>query len=144
MRQRNFSDAKTYLRQLRWISRDISCKEELLHKWRTRTMNVTVQLDPNKVQGGRKSSAEDLLVAMADLEIELQEQIRESLEQEKKALTMIGDLKDERYREILMQKYFLDKTWREIADAIGYDERHVTRLHGYALQEFQKEMEKNE
>ena len=141
MSQRNSADAKTYLRRLRWISRDITSKEELLQKWRTRATSVTVRLDPNKVKGGGSTSAEDLLVAMADLEIELQEQIRESVEDEKQALVLIGKLEDERYREILLQRYFLGRTWREIAEAIGYDERHVTRLHGYALQELQKELD---
>ena len=141
MSQRNSADAKIYLRRLRWISRDITSKEELLHKWRTRATSVTVRLDPNKVKGGGNMSAEDLLVAMADLEIELQEQIRESVEDEEQALVLIGKLEDERYREILLQRYFLGKTWRDIAEAIGYDERHVTRLHGYALQELQKELD---
>lgn len=35
---------------------------------------------------------------------------------------------------ILRRRYILGEPWETIADEVGYEIRHVTRIHGYALQ----------
>lgn len=39
-------------------------------------------------------------------------------------------------QEVLERKYLLDQAWEEIAVKMGYTYRHVTRLHGFALENF--------
>lgn len=60
---------------------------------------------------------------LADLKITISQQINE--------------LNDDRYRTILIKYYLRDSTWEQIAVDMNYDYRHVTRLHGEALKEFE-------
>lgn len=43
------------------------------------------------------------------------------------------------YRDLLICRYILMMTWEDVAVTMKYDVRHCTRLHGRALQAFQKQ-----
>ncbi|EOS68104.1 hypothetical protein C817_05911, partial [Dorea sp. 5-2] len=45
----------------------------------------------------------------------------------------ISQLENENERDVLFYRYIKAKSWWEIAQVMGYTERHVTRLHGNAL-----------
>lgn len=49
-------------------------------------------------------------------------------------------LDDWRYRYILMHRYIDYMEWKDIAEEMHYDVRHVTRLHSYALDVLRKIM----
>lgn len=49
---------------------------------------------------------------------------------------MINALRNRTHSKILRLRYLDGKRWEEIAVATGYTFRHVTRLHGEALQAF--------
>ena len=49
-----------------------------------------------------------------------------------------SQLEDERHRVILRERYINGLSFREIAKIVGYTERHLHRIHGEALVEFQK------
>ena len=46
---------------------------------------------------------------------------------------VISDLEDTREWRVMLYHYIAGMTWSQIADEIGYSERHVQRLHGRAL-----------
>ena len=46
---------------------------------------------------------------------------------------VIHKITDVRYRNLLLDRYKLFKTWEQIAVDEGYDIRHIWRLHGEAL-----------
>ena len=50
----------------------------------------------------------------------------------------IMKLEDDRHRMILRERYICCKSFEEIAVNEGYVYRHITRLHGQALEEFEK------
>lgn len=45
----------------------------------------------------------------------------------------IFKLEDRRYRELLMLRYINGEDWDPIAEELHYSKRHVTKLHGWAL-----------
>ena len=74
----------------------------------------------------------------ADKLIELEQivnaRVREMCKVKRLAMEAIEAVEEMRYREVL-ELYYLDGfTWDTVAQQMGYDVRHVTRLHGKALQ----------
>lgn len=55
-----------------------------------------------------------------------------------KAKAEIGKVKEERERLLLEYKYLSMKSWSEIAKTMNLAKRYVYRLHGKALQSFEK------
>ncbi|WP_418440693.1 hypothetical protein [Anaerotignum lactatifermentans] len=49
----------------------------------------------------------------------------------------IGMVPDPTEQEILSRRYLLDQSWEKIAIEMKYSYRHVTKLHGYALNHFE-------
>ena len=65
-------------------------------------------------------------------------------EQQQLVDNLMIDLDDERYKNILHQKYIEMKTWKEIAIDMSYNVRYLFRIHGAALNEFYKMYNKPE
>lgn len=49
----------------------------------------------------------------------------------------IGMVSDATEQEILSRRYLLGQSWEKIAVEMKYSYRHVTKLHGYALNHFE-------
>ena len=49
----------------------------------------------------------------------------------------IGTVSDATEQEILSRRYLLGQRWEKIAVEMKYSYRHVTKLHGYALNHFE-------
>lgn len=49
----------------------------------------------------------------------------------------IGTVPDATEQEILSRRYLLGQSWEKIAVEMKYSYRHVTKLHGYALNHFE-------
>ncbi len=49
----------------------------------------------------------------------------------------IGTVSDATEQEILSRRYLLGQSWEKIAVEMKYSYRHVTKLHGYALNHFE-------
>ena len=54
-----------------------------------------------------------------------------------KILDRINSLSSENERDVLFYRYIKGLAWWEIAEKMGYSERHITRIHGEALAHFQ-------
>lgn len=126
---------KEYLRAVRTIDRRIDETLERLERMRAR------------LEAGRQSNLSGMprggavdWTATADKVIELEqaynERLRDMCRMKREAQAAIDRVEDARYRELL-ELYYIDRyTWEQVATTMGYDVRHVTRLHGEALQAF--------
>ena len=47
---------------------------------------------------------------------------------------LISSISDAAQREVLSRRYLIGQQWEEIAGSMNYSVRHITRLHGLALQ----------
>lgn len=97
-----------------------------------------VQYDTTKVRATHTTDKINDLYAKMD-EQQLVDNLMIDLDEFKKKVSdEINQLDDERYKNILHQKYIEMKTWKEIAIDMSYNVRYLFRIHGVALNEFYK------
>ena len=73
-----------------------------------------------------------------EMEEKLDKLIDEYVDKKNLIISQIDGIENETYYEILFARYIEKKTFEKIADEMTYSFRNVTRLHGRALQEFEK------
>ena len=84
----------------------------------------------------RTSSVEHYVCKITDLERETARKIDELADMVWIIEYEISLMPDDRHRDILTWRYLNGWGWNEIADAMHYDRRQITRMHGEALQDF--------
>ncbi len=55
---------------------------------------------------------------------------------------IIREIKDVRYRDILMLRYMSGKSWEHVAEKMGYESNYIWRVHGHALLAAQEIMDR--
>ena len=128
---------KDYLKQLFWIEDEIKClnmEREIL----SARLFGAVKLSDMKVQSTPLETAEDIYVEMAEYSKQISNKTAELLKLKIKISDEIDNVKDNTCRKLLRYRYTMGFNWEEVADLMGYDVRWVHRLHGRALQEFDK------
>jgi len=133
-------DPKTTLRRARNIQLRIDRREAELK--RLREMEVYLSATDYsavvvKHSTGR-GSVEQLATGskLAELEERIEQDVKDLAEAKLDAIALISMLDDTRCTEILWEYYIhAAGTWDDVARAVGYDPRHVRRLHGRALQQ---------
>ena len=129
--------AKEYLLQLDTLRDEIESTNLALEKIFTEASGIkAITYDKDRVQVSPSNHAENFMVRLAELGDEYaQMQMQYKLERDKR-IAMINGLSNPIHVRILRKRYIDGKTFEEIAVALHYTYRHVTRLHGSALQEF--------
>lgn len=129
--------AKEYLLQLDTLRDEIESTNLALEKIFTEASGIkAITYDKDRVQVSPSNHAENFMVRLAELGDEYARmQMSYKLERDKR-IAMINGLPKKEHRKVLRKRYVDGKTFEEIAVALHYTYRHVTRLHGSALQEF--------
>ena len=140
------SSAKTYLSKIRLL--DLKIKQLIEERDSLIALAGGLRskpLDPDPVQTSISGDTMSLTVARyLDLEAELNEDIDLYVHTKDRIIHQIHDLEDPRYVELLHLRYVKYLRLEEIAcvmvrtDGRPYSYVHIRRLHGKALQEFQK------
>lgn len=132
-------DTKQYLNQISRIDRMIKNKLLEISQLRELSMSVSaitnderVQTTPNFDKIGTSYAKID------DMERNLDGMIDEYVNKKNEIISQIDSMDDEIHYEILFGRYIEKKTFEKIAADINYSFRNTTRLHGKALQEFEK------
>ena len=124
--------AKEFLRRARGMDRRIDEATERVMRLRSRLETGRMAQISDMPRGGN-SDWTDTANALIDLEHTMNARIREMCKVKRLAMEAIEAVEEMRYREVL-ELYYLDGyTWEKVAEQMGYDVRHVTRLHGKAL-----------
>ncbi|MGM9935761.1 MAG: DUF1492 domain-containing protein [Candidatus Ornithomonoglobus sp.] len=99
-------------------------------------MATSATADPGgeKVQTSRRNTSEDKFVNYAAYEETINKRLDELYEIKNEISQAISKVKDDTLRKLLILRYINFEKWERIAGLMGYDERHVRRLHGKALQ----------
>ena len=129
--------AKEYLQQLDTLRDEIESTNLALEKIFTEAQGIkAIVYDKDKVQVSPDNHSENFMIKLAELGDEYARmQMSYKLERDKR-IAMINGLSNPIHVRILRKRYIDGKTFEEIAVALHYTYRHVTRLHGSALQEF--------
>ncbi len=132
------SAATEYLESAKKLYLEIDTKNEQLALIRSISEN-TFSRDTSAVHVQTSHSPGDDVICIAmQLEEQLSKEVDALLVLYKKLLTQISLMPKATHRVILNQKYLLYKTNAQLAEAMGYSERHITRLLEQAVKEFEK------
>ena len=134
--------AKEYMRQLSRKDARINALIERQQRYRELAERRTA-IYRDIPGGGRRcsSSVEEYVVKIIDLEREIDRRIDEYVDLTREIEAVIDSVGDDRYRDILRYRYLNGWSWEKIAQEMHYDRRQITRLHGLALLEIEKNFE---
>ena len=88
-----------------------------------------------KIAKRTKGRNDETLVKYAEYSAELDRQIAELHYTLAEIARAIYSVRDGTLRLVLLNRYVLFKTWEQIAVDMNFTYRHITRIHGKALQE---------
>ena len=138
----NENKAKAFMRGLKRLDSIIIYKQRQLEELRTQAEKITAEMNPDRVQTSNANSRESLLTKIADLDVEIERDIKFYCIEQRQAMGLIDSLEDSDHIEILTKRYLERKDWGNIAVGMGYEVRQVYRKHGRALQELNKLLER--
>lgn len=132
------SDARTYLEQAYRIDQRINSKIEQvasLHNLATKANSTLTDMpgSPNR----NIHRMEDIIVKIVDLENEINQDIDMLVDLKTEIMQVIKKVDDLELQTLLEQRYLNFRTWEQIAVDMGYNVRHLYRMHDKALKAVQ-------
>lgn len=132
-------DTKQYLQQISRLDRMINNKLAEISQLRELTMSVSAVKNEERVQTTPNfDKIGTAYCKIEEMEEKLDKLIDEFVDKRNLIISQIDKIENETYYEILFARYIEKKTFEKIADEMTYSWRQVIRLHGRALQEFEK------
>ena len=133
---------KEYMQQAYFLDKRINSKIEQLDNLRELSKMTSRQMSDMPGSPNRNiHQMENTVLKIIDLENEINDDI-DTLVSLKTAIThRIKGIQCPKYELVLELRYLCFKSWEDIAAEMGYDVRHVFRLHGEALKALQKDFE---
>ena len=126
--------AKEYLSQAFHIDQRISSKLSQVMRLREAATSCTATLsDMPRPDSPSRQQMADTICKIVDLEREINEDIDRLVDLKAEARRAINAVSDPDQQLILELRYLCYKPWLEIAEAMGYSEAGVYKLHGKAL-----------
>ena len=132
-------DTKQYLNQISRLDRMINNKLSEISQLRELAMSVSAVKNEERVQTTPNFDKIGTSYCKIEaMEEKLDNLIDEFVNKKNLIISQIDKIENETYYEILFARYIEKKTFEKIADEMTYSWRQVIRLHGRALQEFEK------
>lgn len=135
--------AKEYLSQVRRGEADITrlnCDKqnlyEILYSLGGTREGERVQTSKNADRFG------SIFVKIEEKDCLIEKKLKELIDFKIEVADEICTLSEPKYAELLYKRYIQFKSFKQIADDMGYSYRYVIKIHGYALLEFEKKMPK--
>lgn len=126
--------AKEYLQQAYMIDRKIQLDSEKLAAARSALYGRSVRYDRDGSKPLPQSDGtENAVLRVLELEEHLHKEIDRLTEKRQEIEQAVDSVPDEIQREVLTRRYLLYQKWEFVAEEMNYSERHIRRLHGYAL-----------
>jgi len=130
---------KEYLSQISRLDRMIKNKlaelsqlKEMSYGLSSMPREEKVQTTPNHDKIG------SAYCKIEEMEENIEKLIDEYVDKKNKIIKKIDSIEDETYYDVLFSRYIEKKTFEKIASDMHYSFRNITRLHGKALQAFEK------
>lgn len=135
-----YMETKQYLGQISRLDRMIKNKMSELAQYKELAYGLSAVANEEKVKSSA-SSFDKIGIKIAKI-VEMEEKINNLIDEyvDKKNLIIfqIDNMEDDINYEILYSRYIEKKTFEDIAVKLHYSWRQIIRLHGRALNEFEK------
>lgn len=130
---------KDYLSQVSRLNKMINNKLSEISQLRELSVSISAIGNDEKVQISPNFDKIGTAIAKIDeLENNLDKMIDEYLVKRERIIAQIDTMEEESVYQILFSRYIEKKTFEKIATEMEYSWRQIVRLHGKALQQFEK------
>mgnify|MGYP003292626025 CR=1 FL=1 len=132
------NETKEFLRSIRREQIEIAHLKQMIREEEAELLPRGIRYDLDKVQVSPDERFSQICAKVAEYQMELGESIAILTRKKLQAEQMIRKLDNENEREVLRWYYLSTDngdllSWRGVAIRMNYNERHIKRLHGYAL-----------
>ena len=125
---------KEYLSEAYKLDQRIDCKLEQLSTLKAISTKISMSYGSDCGRQVRKrSTMENAIVKLIDLENEIDSDIDELIDLKKAVVSTFKAIEDHEQRLLLELRYLSYKTWEDIAQLMGYSYRQIHRIHRQAL-----------
>ena len=132
-------DTKQYLSQISRLDRMIKNKMAELSQYKDLAYGLSAINNEERVQSTPDfDKMSGKIAKILEMESKIDSLIDEYVDKKNLIVSQIDSIENETYYEILFGRYIAKKTFEKIADEMSYSWRQIIRLHGRALQEFEK------
>ena len=135
--------AKEYLNTIKERRDRIRILMEEIEQLRADAESVSINLDGMPRNNG-KTSFEKLAIQLAEAEAQLTEEMSGLWSQTMKAHALIGQVSSAQRQQILTKRYLKNQRWEQIAYEMHFSWQHCFRVHGLALAELDKILQKED
>lgn len=135
--------AREYLQTIRDRRERIKVLLEEIEQLRTDAESVSINLDGMPRNNGQ-SSFEKLAIQLAEAETQLTDEMSGLWSETMKAHRLIGQVSNSQRQQILTKRYLKNQRWEEIAYEMHFSWQHCFRVHGLALAELDKILERED
>ena len=130
---------KDYLSQVGRLNKMINNKLSEISQLRELSVSISAIGNDEKVQTSPNFDKIGTAIAKIDeLENNLDKMIDEYLVKRERIIAQIDTMEEESVYQIVFSRYIEKKTFEKIATEMEYSWRQIVRLHGKALQQFEK------
>lgn len=129
-------DKINWLKKYRLIDLEISRKLEERDLWRARAEKITPSLT-GMPQGGGEDQIQSAVEHIWELDQEINRKTDALIDLRREIEEAIRSIPDETERLVIEYKYIDNKRWEQIAIDLHYTYRHITRMHGWAIQKIE-------
>lgn len=132
----NNEEKKQYLRRYQAAKRRAKVIQEEIEELRSRKTSP-VGLGDGLPHGSGTSDLSGYAARLDELLRELEAEREMQMVTYREIRQQIGMVPDTIEQEILSRRYLIGQSWEKIAVEMKYSYRHVTKLHGHALNHFE-------
>ena len=136
-------NAKEYLLQYKAIDAKIKILQAEIEALRTDAEGMSINLDGMPKGHGAPDKTARLAVLLAECETALTEKLSEAWRMRMEIISTLGKLSNAKHQQILHSRYIKGDTWERIAVDMDITWRYCYMLHGSALAELEKILNKN-
>ena len=127
---------KEYLNQAYWLDRRIDSKLEQLSALKNMATKTTSAMTDDVVSHTRNvHSMQDVLAKIIDMQAEINADIDRLVDLKSEIMHVIKEVKNPEHQTLLELRYLCFKSWEYVAEQMGYNVRHIYRLHDEAVEQ---------
>lgn len=133
---------KIFLQKVRRQNEVIRMYERELKDLRIRAVNISSPTLGERVQSNHQSSLDEIVEKIESQADKVNEAWQSYMEVKDQAISLINMEQDEYRKCVIYRYYILCQPWEQIAVEMHFSLRWVTKLHGQALRDLEKEFHK--
>lgn len=134
--------AKEYLMQYKTISARVKILQAEIESLRADAESITINLDGMPKGQGNTDKTARLAIMLAERESKLIAELSKLWSMRTEIVNKLGELSNSKHQQILYARYIQCETWEHIAVDMDITWRYCHMLHGSALAEFEKILNK--